>query len=209
MTVANSTSKSDIALGGAVIAWLVIGMLARAAAPTLLVNAPELLAVVDSRLGVQVLLAGRMPVQVFAVLGMTALFIADPLVFALARRHGPGAVERLAPWLPTSSWLVRLLERPMSSLRGAPLIFFGGFISCALAGASGLTWRWFLVMDAIGTTYRVGLAIILAKVLGQVGDANSVVDEFTIPLTALAIVWTGLDLVIGTLRRRRVGNSSD
>ena len=119
----------------------VISTVGTAAAPTLAADQPLVLVALSPRLSFLTLAAGKVGLVPFFVVGMIRLCLADPFHFALGRRHGAGAVERL----PGRVGRVAMKVRRIAS-RSIPLL-----ASCARtartspsrarARAAGCRWR--------------------------------------------------------------------
>jgi membrane protein DedA with SNARE-associated domain len=201
------TEGLDRLLMGSLALWVALGYVGRAVAPTLLQEAPRLLLVVDQRFPSQVLAAdavGSVSFVVFATLGIS-LF--DPVAFLLGRRQGLRATTWAERRLPTTFRVTQWFERILRRTAGAPVMLLGGLPACALAGASGLSWRAFATFDAIGVVIRlVGVLGLLAVAPEQVDRLGSVVAERASTLTMLAIAWVLVDLWLGRRRRLRSGS---
>jgi hypothetical protein len=106
---------------------------------------PLLLAGLSPRVPFLYLAAHDTPLPLFVLVATARLVIADPVSFALGRRHGAARVPRWVKRLVGAIGLGAVALKPNGSVLAA-------------AGAGGLRWRWVLLADIAGTvTYVVGL----------------------------------------------------
>jgi membrane protein DedA with SNARE-associated domain len=111
---------------------------------------PLLLAGLSPRAPFLYLAAGSTPLPVFVAIATARLVLADPISYALGRRHGAARVPR---WVQRTVGTVGL---------GAVLLKPNGSVLAA-AGATGMRWRWVLLADLAGTVaYVVGLHTVAA-----------------------------------------------
>jgi hypothetical protein len=117
-----------------------------AAAPTLAHDQPLVLMALSPRLAFLTLAANNTSFVPFLAVGLVRLCLADPFHFALGRRHGTNALDRLARF--TLIRRIRDLTR-----HGVPLLVFfrpnGTYL--AIAGASPTNRLHVAVADVAGT----------------------------------------------------------
>jgi hypothetical protein len=126
-----------------------ISTVGTAAAPTLAHDQPLVLVALSPRLAFLTLAAGKVGFVPFLVVGMLRLCLADPFHFALGRRHGAAAVDRVANRIriPGISWLRRAAERCV------PVLVFlrPNGTNLAIAGASRSRRLHVALADVAGT----------------------------------------------------------
>ena len=184
---------------------LVVGAVARAAAPTLLVHAPLVLGLLDGRTATLVLLHHELSPLAFVACTSIGMSLGDPLAFALGRRHGDDVLQQIAPrWLPMTSWTARRLEGLIGRGRGLPIVMLSGYAACALAGAAQVRWNWFLLSNALGVALRL-IAVVTAErwLRTSVATLDRWITDWSLPLTVLTTVAVAGDLFAGFRRRRR------
>lgn len=202
------TERFDRLLIGGVAVWVAAGYVGRALAPTLLQQAPQLLLVLDQRLPSQVLAANKVGTASFVLFATLGIALFDPIAFLLGRRQGQRAIAWAQRRLPTTYRLTRWFERMFRRTAGAPVMFLGGLPACAMAGASGISWRAFALFDGIGVAVRLGAVVgLLAVAPAEVDAVGTVVGDQASLLTVLAIAWVLIDVGIGRRRRARAGRA--
>jgi hypothetical protein len=140
----------------------IAGYLGDAFAPTLLDKAPLLLLVCNVRLRNLVLVSPNVDVVPFFVVAVTRLVISDPLFFAFGRKYGDVATRWMEHKLGKSGaapvlWMERMFKKaawPMIAILPNNWI-------CLFAGATGIAWAPFLIVNIAGTIVRVALVRML------------------------------------------------
>ena len=211
MAAAEDQVQVDRSPGGLLLAALaaiiVLGYVARAFAPTLLARAPLVLALFDGRTASLLILENRLPTVSFVVATGIGMSLGDPIAFALGRRHGAAAINRIRVWFPTTGILFRYIERFMGWAHGAPLVLTSGYASCAIAGASRVTWPSFLIFNFIGVVWRIALVLALGDALdSQLNAIGDWISDWSTQLTALTIALVTLDYYLGRRRSRDAAN---
>ncbi|MBK9178883.1 MAG: VTT domain-containing protein [Acidimicrobiales bacterium] len=128
-----------------------------ALAPTLVVNHPVWLLVLDSRNRHLLLVAaaGVDPVPFFVV-GFFRLLLSDPLFFLLGRSYGQPAL-RWAERRLGSSGYVAFVERAFAKVGPALVAIMPNNLICLLAGTARMRVRTFFILNAAGTVARLAL----------------------------------------------------
>lgn len=133
-------------------ALTVVSAAGTAAAPTLASDQPLLLMALSPRLAFLTLAAGKVALVPFLLVGVVRLCLADPFHFALGRRHGTKAVDRISARLRgrlgrAVAWLRAAAERAV------PLLVFlrPNGTNLAIAGASR-TRRLHVALADVGGT---------------------------------------------------------
>lgn len=180
----------------------VLGVVAGALTPVLVADAPLLLLALESRNRYLLLVASRVDVAPYLVVGVLRRLASDPFFYLAGRWYGPRGVrwaERQvggARWLPT-------FQRHFGRVGGLLVFAFPGALVCTLAGATGMSPRRFAVLNVAGTVAAVVALRAAADVLA--GPLTAVVafnDRYTWQLTAAFVALTGVWLVAQRRRTR-------
>jgi hypothetical protein len=181
-----------------VVVFSIAGMIGNAFAPTLLVNEPVLLVVLNSRLRYLVLVSERIGVWLFFGIPLLRSLVLVTCYFLLGRRYG----ERAVQWLEASDIgtsgpilrIVRWVERQFHRARYPVLFLLPGYpLVLLLAGASDIS--------AVGFAVVVGASVVLRLVLVRflAGAFTDVILDITDWIADNQLWLTGLSfaLVIG------------
>jgi membrane protein DedA with SNARE-associated domain len=144
----------------------ILGWIGDALMPTLLADAPLLLLVCNPRLRNLILVSPTVEFLPFVTVAVARLVVSDPLFYWFGKRYGDVAIrwmeQRLGPGAGPVLWFERAFRKaayPMVALMPNNWI-------CLLAGATGMIWWRFAVVNFTGTLARI-LAI------RMLGDAFS------------------------------------
>ena len=126
----------------------VVSNIGTAAAPTLATDQPLVLMALSPRLAFLTLAANKVALIPFFVVGMIRLCLADPFHFALGRRHGTAALDRIPGRLGRLTDGVRKLAG-----RSVPVLVFlrPNGTNLAIAGASPTNRLHVAIADVVGT----------------------------------------------------------
>ena len=179
---------------------IIAGLIATAFTPTLATKHPLLLITLDAR-NRMLILARRVDVVPFVVVGTLRRLTSDPLYWLLGYWYGDRAIR----WLeknggggPLVAWTEKYFAKA-----AYPIVFlFPGAVVCALAGATGMPFAAFLAVNIAGTITAV-IAVRLSSglfaapvdaILGFFNDHLVETTAATIGLVVLSIVlnrWMG------------------
>lgn len=191
-------------LGALIVAFWVLGTVATALTPTLLVDHPLLLVALEPRNRNLLLTAQRVDVIPYVVFATIRRVASDPIYFALGHLYGVSAVRWVEHQAGGSGARgVRFVERVFARARG-PLVFaFPGLLVCVLAGATGMRTRTFLALNLAGTVVAVLVLRAFAEPLEPVvGPITDFVEANQTWLTVLSVVLV-LVWLAGQSRRGR------
>ena len=171
------------------------GTIATAFTPILATEHPLVLITLDAR-NRMLILARRVDLVPFVLVGVLRRLASDPLYWLLGYWYGDRAIR----WLQKNGgggelvvWTERLFKRA-----AYPMVFlFPGAIVCALAGATGLPFPAFLVVNVAGTITAV-IAVRLSSGL-LASPVDWLLDFFRahwLVMTAATIVLTILSIVL-------------
>ena len=124
--------------------------------PTLIERRPELVLALSS-VNRHLLLAigsGVAPLAFFMI-GFARLIAADPVYYILGRDFG----ERGRAWMGRQPggvpWTIRWAERAFARADWLAVLLMPNNVVSLLAGMRRMRWRWFLALNAVGTTGRL------------------------------------------------------
>ena len=148
---------------------------ATALTPTLSTQHPLLLIALDARNRNLILVSQEVGFVAFLLVATVRRMLSDPLFFLLGHYYGDSAVR----WLEEKAGygpLVRVTERFFSKASYPMVFVFPGAIVCAMAGATGMSFGWFLVLNVTGTI----TAVVVLRAFGDVlsGPVQVVLDFF-------------------------------
>jgi len=176
------------------------GVAAMALTPVLLRDAPLALLVLEARNRYLLLVADRVDLVPFVVVGVLRRLASDPFYFLLGRWYGDAAVRwaaggrgeehlqrlRSAADLP---WFARLAD--------VAVLLFPGALVCTLAGAAGMSPRRFAVLDVAGSIAVVaGLRWLAGVAAGPIAAIVAFNDANAGWLTAVFIAVTAAVLLL-------------
>jgi membrane protein DedA with SNARE-associated domain len=141
-----------------VIVVFVIGTIGNMIHPTLLVNAPLLLVAMEPRFRYMLLVAPRVDLLPFMILVLIRRLISDPFLFALGRLYGDSGVRWMERQMQDTIGWVRKLERGFGKAAWIFVLLWPGFVVCLLAGATGMRFATFMILNVIGTVATSYLA---------------------------------------------------
>lgn len=141
-----------------VIVVFVIGTIGNMIHPTLLVNAPLLLVAMEPRFRYMLLVAPRVDLLPFMILVLIRRLISDPFLFALGRLYGDSGVRWMERQMQDTIGWVRKIERGFGKAAWIFVLLWPGFVVCLLAGATGMRFATFMILNIIGTVATSYLA---------------------------------------------------
>jgi len=187
----------------AVIAVLgVAGSVATALTGPLATRHPLLLIVLEAR-NRNLILARHVALVPFIVVGTVRRVLSDPLYWLLGWWYGDRAIR----WLERKGGggiLVTYTERVFSKAAYPMVFLFPGIVVCSLAGATGMPFVWFLIVNVAGTVATVSVLRLSGDLLG--GPVDAVLGFFSHHLVATTGVTVGLVVVSLVLNRLQGGS---
>lgn len=141
-----------------IIVIFIIGTIGNMIHPTLLVNAPLLLVAMEPRFRYMLLVAPRVDLLPFMVLVLIRRLFADPFLFALGRLYGDSGVRWMERQLQDTMGWVRKVERGFGKAAWLFVLLWPGLVVCTLAGATGMRFATFIVLNVVGTVVTSYLA---------------------------------------------------
>lgn len=150
-----------------IIAIVITGLVGQAFFPTLLKDHPLALVALEPRARNLLLVAGReggIDYLPFVVIATIRKLLSDPLFYLLGWYYGDNAVAWVEQKMNDQSGFVRTIERAFRRAGAAMVFLFPGGLVCALAGATGMRWIMFVVLNVTGTVTMVTLYYLVADV---------------------------------------------
>lgn len=186
---------------GPISVLVVASMVGSALAPTLVTQHPVWLLGLDARIRHVLLVATRVDVVPYYVVGTLRLTVSDPLFYLLGYWYGETALTWVDNNSGTVGRLLRVLERFFGKA-SYPLVFLApnNYI-CLFAGASRMTPPVFLALNVSGTVTRLFLLRVLGKVLED--PLDSVLDFIARNQLRLTILTIGLVIAQAVWDKRR------
>ena len=141
-----------------IIVIFAVGTIGNMIHPTLLVNAPLLLVAMEPRFRYMLLVAPRVELLPFMVIVLVRRLFADPFLFALGRLYGDSGVRWMERQLQDTIGWVRKIERGFGKAAWIFVLLWPGLVVCTLAGATGMRFATFIVLNVVGTVATTYLA---------------------------------------------------
>lgn len=186
--------------------WLVLGPLivlvigaqiGDALAPTLAVENPLLLIMLNARTRNLVLVTNSLDALSFYTVAFFRLLASDPLFYILGFWYGDAAVKWVERRSSSFGGMLRTWEK-MFHRAAWPLVAIApnNFI-CLFAGAAGMTPAVFLTLNVVGTAVRLYLIRLLGEAFEQpIETVLDFIREYRLPLTALSISIVVITVVL-------------
>ncbi len=178
------------------------GTIATAFTPTLATRHPLLLITLDAR-NRMLILARRVDLVPFVVVGTLRRMASDPLYWLLGYWYGDRAIR----WLEKNGGggqLVVWAEKYFAKAAYPMVFLFPGAVVCALAGATGMPFVAFLAVNLAGTITAVVAVRLSSGLLAAPVDA--ILDFFNDHLVVTTAVTIGL-VVLSFVLNRVMGSS--
>ncbi len=187
-----------------IVAFWILGTVANALAPTLLVEHPLVLVALEPRNRYLLLTAGRVDLVPYLVFATFRRIASDPVYFALGALYGDRAVRWMEDQAgPRGARFVLWAEAAYRRASHLAVFLFPGLLVCLMAGATGMRTRTFLALNLAGTLCAVVVLRLFADALEDpVLAVTDAVEAYQTPLTAGSVVTVGAYVV---WQRRRGG----
>ena len=186
---------------GAIVVLAIAGTTATALTPRLAARDPLLLIMLEAR-NRNLVLARRVDVVPFVLVGTLRRMISDPLYWLLGLWYGDKAIR----WFEEKAAggaLVRFIEQVFAKAAYPMVFLFPGAVVCALAGATGMPFPAFLAVNLTGTVTMVMLLRLAGDVLsGPVDAILGFFDRNMVTTTAATIVLVVLSVVLSRVEGR-------
>lgn len=178
----------------------VAGILAAAFTPVLVREAPLLLLVLESRNRYLLLVAARVELVPFVVVGVLRRLASDPFFYLLGRWYGERGVDWAQRRAGAGTW-AQTVTRVYGRLAVPAVLLFPGALVCVLAGATGMPPRRFVTLNLTGSVAAVVGLRLLAE--AAAGPLDAVVDFSDRNAGWLTAVFATVTVVVLLIDRRR------
>lgn len=202
-TSERSTTRRRLALLTVPIAVLSLaGIAAMAFTPILVREAPLLLIALESRNRYLLLVAARVDLVPFVLVGIVRRLVSDPFFYLLGRWYGERGVDWVQRRAGAGAW-VESVKRLFSPFAVPAVLLFPGTLVCVLAGATGMPPRRFVALNVTGSVAAVlGLRLLAEVAAGPLAAIVAFSDRNAGWLTAVFVAGTAL-VVLADRRRSR------
>lgn len=178
------------------------GLAAMAFTPILVRDAPLLLLALESRNRYLLLVAARVDLVPFVVVGTLRRLLSDPFFYLLGRWYGEHGVDWARRRTGAGAW-TQSVTRLFGRLAVPAVLLFPGALVCVLAGATGMPPRRFLALNVTGSVGAVvGLRLLADVAAGPLAAIVAFSDRNAGRLTAAFVAVTVL-VVLADRRRSR------
>jgi len=188
-------------LVGTIVVLAVAGTVATALTPSLATKHPLLLILLEAR-NRNLVLARRVDVVPFVLVGTLRRVLSDPLYWLLGLWYGDKAIR----WLDEKAGggaLVKMTEKVFAKAAYPMVFFFPGAVVCALAGATGMPFAAFMAVNLAGTVTTVIALRLAGDVLsGPVDALLGVFSRNTVKTTAITIALVVLSIILNRAQGR-------
>lgn len=193
---------------GPVIVGTIAGYVGAALHPTLAVENPVLLIILNPRNYHLALVAGQIAFSTFVVVAFLRLITLDPLLYLIGRWYGPAGRRWIERQVEGSGRMVAFVDRWFPKIGWLFVFIAPNLIISLLAGVTRMRPIVFATLNVTGTITRILLVWWLAERFE--GPLDSVLDFFNRyqrPATFVAIGLVVLQVVLST--RKGSGELSD
>ena len=183
------------------IALTVISYIGDAIAPTLVIDHPLLLMMMNPRNRNLVLVVNQVDPVTFYVVGTIRLLLTDPLWFLIGHWYGESALRWAERRTRTFGETLRWFERGFSKAAYPLVLIAPNNWICLFAGAAGMRVVTFFVLNILGTIGR----LILIRALGEAFEApiDQLLEWIREYRTILLVVSIVTVVVLVTLEYRK------
>jgi membrane protein DedA with SNARE-associated domain len=167
------------------------GWIGDAFAPALLDSAPLVLLLCNPRLRNLVLVSPLVDFWPFVGVAVGRLVISDPLFYWFGRRYGDGAIRWMERRLGPGAKPVLWAERVFRKAAWPAVALIPNNMICLLAGATGMAWVGFAIVNLTGTFVRIlGVRLIGDAFSDPILAVNDWIGENRIMLTVITFGLT-------------------
>jgi membrane protein DedA with SNARE-associated domain len=183
----------------------ILGWIGDAFAPSLLTRAPLLLLVCNPRLRNLVLVSPTVDFLPFVAVAIGRLVISDPLFYFFGRRYGDTSIRWMERKLGPSAGVVLWFEKMFRKAAWPVVAILPNNIICLLAGAAGMSWIGFAIVNVSGTIVRVlGVRLIGDAFSDPILDFNAWIGRNRLWLTLITIGITFFFVARSSMRSGKV-----
>ncbi len=188
----------------------ILGWVGDAFAPSLLTRAPLLLLACNPRLRNLVLVSPTVDFVPFVAVAVGRLVISDPLFYWFGRRYGDTSIRWMERKLGPSAGVVLWAEKAFRKAAWPMVAILPNNLICLLAGAAGMSWIGFAIVNISGTVVRVlGVRLIGDAFSDPILSFNDWIGRNRLVLTLITVGITFFFVARSTRRAGRVVETPD
>jgi membrane protein DedA with SNARE-associated domain len=181
----------------------ILGWIGDAFAPSLLNRAPLVLLFCNPRLRNLVLVSPTVDFVPFVLVAVGRLVLSDPLFYWFGRRYGDVAIRWMERKLGPGAGAVLWAEKAYRKAAWPVVALIPNNLVCLLAGATGMPWVGFAIVNITGTVVRVlGVRLIGDAFADPILSFNAWIGRNRVLLTVITFAIT-FALVARSARRGR------
>jgi membrane protein DedA with SNARE-associated domain len=173
----------------------ILGWIGDAFFATLLNDAPLLLLVCNPRLRNLILVAPETDAIPYVLVASARLLISDPLFYIFGKRYGDVAIRWMERQLGRGAAPVLWFERMFRKAGYVMIAVLPNNWICLLAGATGIAWMPFLIVNVVGTVVRMTLIRVLGDAFSDpilkfnnwIGDNRAWITIITVGIVVITI----------------------
>jgi membrane protein DedA with SNARE-associated domain len=181
----------------------ILGWIGDAFAPSLLDRAPLALLAFNPRLRNLVLVSPTVDFAPFVVVAAGRLVLSDPLFYWFGRRYGDVSIRWMERKLGPGAGAVLWAERAYRKAAWPVVALIPNNLVCLLAGATGMAWAGFAIVNITGTLARVLAVRLLGEAFADpILAFNAWIGRNRLVLTVITFGIT-LVLIARSVRRGR------
>lgn len=197
------TRRRLVLLVTPIVVLIAIGTVANASTSWLAAHHPLALIALEARNRNLLLVANRVDLVPFVVVGVVRRMLSDPLFFLLGHFHGADALRWAERRLGGGDRLVKLTEAAFRRAAGVMVFLFPGALVCVLAGVSRMGVRTFLALNFAGTLTAVLVLRLSAAALRAPLEAILAWNERNVAWVTAVLVVSAAAWVAWQHRRGR------
>ncbi|MBX3287241.1 MAG: hypothetical protein R2746_01110 [Acidimicrobiales bacterium] len=182
---------------GTIGATIVLGWIGDALWASLVDRHPLTLILLNAKPRYLVLTVNALDGLTYYAVGTTRLLVTKPLVWLVGAWYGVRAVEWAEGRSPRGGALLRFVERHFGRWGWAVIAVTSNNLVCLVAGATGFSLGWFMVLAVVGTLVRLWIFSVAGDVfsrqidalIGFVGDHRAPIVAASIALVLAGLWW--------------------
>lgn len=198
------TARQRNAVFGAIGATIVLGWVGDALWASLVDRHPLALILLNAKPRYLVLTVNELDAWTYYVVGTFRLLATKPLVWLVGAWYGTAAVRWAEARSPRGGAILRWVERHFGRWGWAVIGVTSNNLVCLVAGATGFSLGWFMVLAVAGTVVRLWMFAVVGDVFSRQIDALlGFVGDHRLPIVAASVAV----VVVGLWWQHRSGSS--
>lgn len=198
------TAGQRNAVFGAIGVTIVLGWVGDALWASLVDRHPLALILLNAKPRYLVLTVNELDGWTYYLVGTFRLLFTKPLVWLVGAWYGNRAVRWAEGRSPRGGALLRWVERHFGRWGWAVIAVTSNNLVCLVAGATGFSLGWFMVLAIVGTVIRLWMFSVVGDVFSrQIDSIIGFVGDHRLPIVAASITI----VVVGLWWQHRSGGS--